>query len=202
LLDEARKAFAASGIKELPLTGDQYGKWLGSADAKVAASIDAKLAYLQRDFGYGSTSSVLAKDAITGNHTTLPGVEGGVETSNGFYNDDLIDNVALPQGYSRMSVVDFHSDRSLLDDDKVVISLKAPSAATGDSKLNPDDEEYRFEFAASQLIQRDQERNPDGGVDPLVVDNGKALLMVNQFTFTLKGDKSYYLGGEGVLLVK
>ena len=194
LLDEARKAFAASGIKQFPLTGDQYDKWLSGVDPKVAASIDAKLQYLQRDFGFDSTRELLGKDAIVGNIAKMArdGVEEG--TVQGFYADGLIDNIELPQGFTRVSMADFNCDGSPMVGDKVSFDVK--NSALGDVGT------YHFEVSYKQLISRDQDRNPNGSAEPLVIDNGKAILLVDRFSFTLLEDRTYNLYGGGILFTK
>jgi hypothetical protein len=210
LKKEARTAFMATGIKQLPLTGDQYEKWLNSVDGKVAASIDAKLDYLQRDFGYNSTCDLLAKDVITGTVSNMEREEMSTSTSSGFCNYDLVNYIKIPQGYSRVSMVEFHTDQMLDNDDKFVITV-VPTTGPVIVEAHEDDypvasppsgTEYRFEAASKQLIERDQNRNPQGGVKPLIIDNGEAMLMINRFSFTLEHDKHYYLGGDGILFTK
>lgn len=214
LLGEARRAFAASGITQLPLTGDQYDKWLDSVDDRVAASIDAKLDYLQRDYGYESTSALLAKDALTGTHDKLTRDGTAAVSSNGFYNGDMITSIKIPQGYSWMSKVDFHSDLSLEDGDKVLISIVPSTGGPADVRAQavggddvqvasaPSVGEYKFELSYNQLVARDMDRNHDSAVEPLVIDNGRALLIVDRFSFTLFEDKTYYLSGDGILFTK
>ena len=207
LQSEAHKAFAASGVKQLPLTGDQYDKWLGSVDPKVAASIDAKLDYLQSDFGYNSTSDLLAKDAITGTHAKQTSEGDEVIASSGYYNEDLINDVTIPQGYSRMYYVSFNEDMTtgeLTDNDDKVIIVISPSHVRGAdvATLPEGNPEYRFEVKVNQFVERDRERNAEGGVEPLIVDNGKELLMFNRFSFSLNQDKTIFLGGEGILFTK
>ncbi len=207
LQNEARKAFAASGIKQLPLTGDQYEKWLDSVEPKVAASIDAKLDYLQRDFGYNSTSDLLAKDAITGTHTKQAREGNDVFASSGYFNEDLINDVTIPQGYSRMYYVSFNEDMTtgeLMDNGDKVNIVISPSHVRGadEATLPGGNPEYRFEVKVSQFVERDRERNADGDVEPLIVDNGKELLMFNRFSFSVNQDKTIFLGGEGILFIK
>ena len=211
LQSEARKAFAASGVKQLPLTGDQYEKWLDSVDTTVAASIDGKLDYLQRDFGYNSTSDLLAKDAITGNLTKQGSLHDGVSFSSGYsgyHNNDLINNVTIPQGYSRMYYVGFNLDKTtgtVMDNGDKVIIVISPSHLRGsadEATLPGGNPEYRFEVKVSQFVERDSERNTEGDVEPLIVDNGKELFMFNQFSFSVNQDKNILIGGEGILFTK
>ena len=211
LLSEARSAFAASGITQLPLSGEQYDKWLKDVDPEVATSIDSKLNYLQDYYGFNSTQDLLAKDVITG--TFIPmGCDHMIEsTSNIFCNDDLINNVEIPVGYSRMSLVNFHSDKMLKDGDIVQIRIVPTTGPVvpEDALENdlpvaspPTDVEYLFEIAAKQLIERDQDRNPQDGVKPLLINDGQALLMINRFSFSFQQNKFYYLSGDGILFTK
>ena len=210
LLGEARKAFAASGINQLPLSGDRYKKWLDSVDPKVAASIDAKLQYLQRDFGFASTRELLAKDAVTGTHDihhAINDVDDEVISSSGYYNEDLINDVSIPQGYSRMYYVSFNEDLTtgeLKDNgDKVLIAISPSRVRGADVATSPEgDPEYRFEIKVSQFIERDKERNTEGEVEPLITENGKAMLIINRFSLTINTDKTIYFGGEGILFTK
>ena len=210
LLGEARKAFADTGIKQLPLTGDQYDLWLKNVDSNVAASIDAKLDYLRMDFGYNSISGLLAKDVITGTYTKMDRDGMTVSTSNGpsnFDNDDLVNNIEIPRGYSRMTLVHFHNDQVLEDGDKVLIKI-APSVSPEGLEDDvpvvspPNEVEYEFAVSYKRFIESSQDRNPNGAVKPIVIDNGQALLMVDRFSFSLHQDKSYYLAGDGLLFTK
>lgn len=207
LLGEAREAFAAAGIKQLPLSGDRYAKWLNSVDPKVAASIDAKLQYLQRDFGFASTRDLLAKDVVTGTFAEQNHPDDEVASSSVYYNEDLIIDVSIPQGYSRMYYVNFNEDMTtgeLKDNgDKVLIAI-SPSRVRGADVATPpgDNPEYRFEVKVSQFIERDKGRNAKGEVEPLITDNGNAVLMFNRFSLTFNSDKTIYLGGEGILFTK
>ncbi|MDY6301675.1 MAG: DUF4153 domain-containing protein [Bacteroidales bacterium] len=192
LLDEAREAFAASGLKQLPLSGEQYEKWLQSVDEKVAKSIDAKLAYLERDYGYDSTLGLLEKDAVVGIFST--GIDQVVEVSESlqYYNrgENLLRNVGIPQGYSHVSaagtvnLVDQQDNRLVLE----VHSWIGKSMST-----------YRFEAKLNQFAERDIERSRHNTVEPLILDNGRAALVVDNYSLTLNGASVVHASISGIL---
>ena len=206
LLGEARKAFAASGITQLPLSGEQYEKWLNEVDPKVAASIDAKLHYLQRDYGYESTAALLAKDADTGNHAVL-NREGELEDSNNSYisysNNNLIMGDSLPRGYSQMYLVDLSAEGVLKDGDRLSIDVRHNQVRGAiDVITDRDPVACQFEIITKKLKEFDSERNPDGVTEPLIIDNGKALLMINQYSVTIVDNKNYSFNGDGIMFTK
>ena len=208
LLDEARKAFSASGITQLPMSGEQYEKWLSEVDPKVAAAIDAKLDYLQMDFGFNSTKELLSKDVVTGNHAMMDRDGEVVETSTGGYNnfnnDCLINDNTVPEGYSHLSFVDFHNDGSLnkTDGNRVLIGVsRSPVRGYLYGVREKDRAEYEFEISVKQLIELDSQRNPEGKVNPLILDNGDAVLMIERYSITIRSDE-YQLNGEGILFTK
>ena len=206
LLDEARDAFIASGIKQLPLTGEQYEKWLKEVEPKVAASIDSKLRYLQNDYGYDTTNELLAKDAETGNHAELNQNGELAETNekySSFYNNSLIKDNSIPQGYSQMSLVEFTSDGVLKDSDRVVLDVRLnPVRGVLDAVVDRAPVVSQFEISIKKLKEFDSDRNPKGIAEPLSVDNGEALLVINQFTMTIENKKDYYINGVGLLFTK
>ena len=207
LLGEAREAFTASGIKQLPLTGEQYEQWLNDTDPKVAASIDAKLNYLQHEYGFDSTQDLLSQSAITGNHSKLNRdgeVVAASDSHYNFYNNHLITNSAIPQGYSQMTFVEFSDEGPLTDDNLVSIDLRY-SPVPGDQDRIVEERypvAHKFELSVKSLIELDSERNPQGVTKPLVIDNGKALLMIQRYSLTIEKDSDYYISGEGILFTK
>ena len=209
LLGEARKAFVASGITQLPISGEQYEKWLEDVDPKVAASIDSKLDYLQMEFGYKSTNDLLAKDAVTGNHAKLNRDGDVLETSTGgpsiFNNNWLVVGNTVPEGYSQMSLVDFYNEGPMKKSDGNRIIFKVSrSSVRGyfDGAEEQPQVEYQFEISAKQLIELDSQRNPEGVAEPLVIDNGEALLMISNYSFRIEDNKEYHINGEGILFTK
>ena len=88
--------------------------------------------------------------------------------------------------------------------DKVIIVI-SPSHLRGsadEATLPGGNPEYRFEVKVSQFVERDSERNTEGDVEPLIVDNGKELFMFNQFSFSVNQDKNILIGGQGILFTK
>ena len=197
LLDEVRKAFTASGLQQLPLTGKQYDSWLKSAEKTVAKSIDAKLHYLQTDFGYDSTLGVVGKDAIVGTmeRNELPG--GIVEKVKGndlhYYNskDNLLTRVSVPQGYSHMESVD---DAVLVEQQGNRLVFEVISVAYG--------EKYRFEASLNQFAERDVDRNHHESVEPLILDNGNVVFVVDYFSMSVHDNSVVYPSMSGILFTK
>ena len=197
LLNEAREAFTASGIKQLPLNGTQYENWLKSVDGEVARSIDAKLHYLQRDYGYDSTLGLVGKDAIVGTLDKKHGIaeEGGTGSDLQYYNNknSLLASVALPQGYSHMENVD---DVVLVEQRGNLLVLDVISRAVDEVK------KYRFEVTVNQFAERDADRNHKERVDPLILDNGNAALVVDYFSLSIHNDSVVYPSISGILFTK
>ncbi len=193
LKKEALTAFTASGIKQLPLTGEQYEQWLKRADSKVARSIDSKLHYLFTDYGYRSIKDLLAKDVITGRFSSLDEQSDIVENNTHTYaNDDLILDVPVPQGYSSMSMV-YLGDEDIvkIDGDKVLFHVTDCKSV-----------EHHFELDVKQLAANDRDKNPNGVDGHMVVDNGEALLMIDDFNVTVYGTGTKYFSISGILFTK
>lgn len=193
LLGEARQAFTASGIRQFPLTGEQYEQWLKTADQQVARSIDAKLDYLYSDYGFNAVSTLLAKDAITGRRSTFNENGDIVYTHyDSYINDGLIQNVPVPQGYVAMTMVSV-SDNDIvkINGDKLQFRVKSGK-----------DEEHLFEIDLKLLARYDNDRNPDGCDEPLVIDNGKALMLINEFNVGMVGTNVNYLSFSGILFTR
>ncbi len=193
LLGEARQAFTASGIRQFPLTGEQYEQWLKTADQQVARSIDAKLDYLYSDYGFNAVSTLLAKDAITGRRSTFNENGDIVYTHyDSYINDGLIQNVPVPQGYAAMAMVSV-SDNDIvkINGDKLQFRVKGGK-----------DEEHLFEIDLKLLARYDNDRNPDGCDEPLVIDNGEALMLINEFNVSMVGTSANYLSFSGILFTR
>lgn len=199
LLKEARAAFSASGITQLPLTGEQYEQWLNSTSPTVAKAIDSKLYYLQTDFGYNTTKGLIAMDAETGNLA----INGYEEKNVSSYNNFLINENTVPQGYSQMSLEDLSCEGYLKDGDDVVIEIRhnhVRGAVDGVQQRDP--VTHQFKISSKRLIELDSDRNPDGNVEPLVIDNGKELLMIHQYNLNIENNKKYYLSAMGIMFTK
>lgn len=203
LQDEVREAFMASGYKQLPLNGTQYDNWLKSADKRVAKSIDAKLHYLQLDYGYDSTLGLVGKDAIIGTIGTLDRKEAqgdGADSAPGhdlhYYNtkDYLMARMSIPQGYTHMESVD----------DIVPLDQPGGNLFVFDviSTAGGDVQKYRFEVSINQFAKRDQERNHSENVEPLILENGNAAFVVSYFSLTLHDNRVIYPSVSGILFTK
>ena len=199
LQDEAREAFASSGIKQLPLPGEQYDNWLKTTDETVAKSIDAKLYYLQVFYGYDSTLGLVGSDAILGTMERIAEQKDINATVAGneqrFYNHEsnLLAHVTVPQGYTHMENVDVVM---LVDQQGNDLVLEVTSGS--------DDEEmtYRFEVTLNQLVKRDHDRNHGKRVEPLILDNGSAALVVDYFSLTVNDNTVSDHSFSGILFTK
>ena len=200
LQDEVREAFMASGYKQLPLNGTQYDNWLKSADKRVAKSIDAKLHYLQLDYGYDSTLGLVGKDAIIGTLDRKEAQGDGADSAPGqdlhYYNtkDYLMARMNIPQGYTHMESVD----------DIVPLDQPGGNLFVFDviSTADGDVQKYRFEVSINQFAKRDQERNHSENVEPLILENGNAAFVVSYFSLTLHDNRVIYPSVSGILFTK
>ena len=196
---EVREAFASSGVKKLPLTGTQYEKWLKTADEKLVRSVDSKLFYLQTDYGYESTNALVEDDAIVGSMDRIQVDRDNNITQEGhdmhFYNHEgnLMTHVEVPQGYTHMECVD---NVMLVDEQGNQLVFEASII------LNDEEKKYRFEASLNQFVKRDHDRNNDERVEPLILDNGTAALVVDYFTLTIHNNTLDYYSVSGILFTK
>ena len=196
---EVREAFASSGVKKLPLTGTQYEKWLKTADEKLVRSVDSKLFYLQTDYGYESTNALVEDDAIVGSMDRIQVDRENNITQDGhdmhFYNHEgnLMTHVEVPQGYTHMECVD---NVMLVDEQGNQLVFEASII------LNDEEKKYRFETSLNQFVKRDHDRNNDERVEPLILDNGTAALVVDYFTLTIHNNTLDYYSVSGILFTK
>ena len=198
LQDEVREAFASSGLKQLPLSGDQYDNWLKTADEKVTKSIDAKLHYLQIDYGYDSTLDLVGKDAIVGTiemHAREV-IEAEVDGHDLYYynnKDHLMARMSVPQGYTHMESID---DIVLVEQqgNRLVFDVV--------SKADHEASRYRFEVALNQFVERDFDRNQGNSVEPLILDNGSAAFVVSYFSLSVHDNIVTYPNVSGILFTK
>lgn len=190
LKKEARMAFNASGLRQFPLSGEQYDQWLKGADPKVAAAIDSKLHYLNRDYGYRAIDDLVAKNVIVGRYASLDEDGNIVEEMHDTYsNYDLIEGVPVPQGYSSMTMVTGADDNVVkVDGDKMWMKFNDGNQV-----------EHQFEIDIKRLAEFDEGKNPDGA---LVFENGKAMLMINDFHITVFSSGANYLSCSGILFTK
>ena len=191
LKNEARNAFTASGLTQFPLSSDQYEKWLASVDSKTAASIDSKLDYLQDFYRYDSIEDLIGKDAVVGR------VSEKAEESEGSYehysNWSMISRANIPDGYRQMTWIGNERDESTkIDGDIITIVIETE-----------DGEERSFDLSVKALISLDEEKWKDQKPDPLILDNGEALFMVNRYSLSINPDKTVdFLNIEGLLLTR
>ncbi len=196
---EVREAFASSGVKKLPLTGTQYEKWLKTADEKLVRSVDSKLFYLQTDYGYESTNALVEDDAIVGSMDRIQ-----VDRDNNiiveghdmrFYNheDNLMTHVKVPQGYTHMECVD---NVMFVDQQDNQLIFEASISLNGEEK------NYRFEASLNQFVKRDHDRNNGELVEPLILDNGSAALVVDYFTLSIHDNTVVNPSVSGILFTK
>ncbi|MBR5725860.1 MAG: DUF4153 domain-containing protein [Muribaculaceae bacterium] len=192
LLKEARNAFNAANIRQFPLTGEQYEQWLKSADPKIAKSIDSKLHYLYTDYGFTAISELMAKDVITGRYSSLD-EEGNVisDTQDTYSNYDMLKNVAVPC-YNRMTFVRC-DDNNILKKEGNKMWLKVNDG---------NQVEHQFILDIKQLTECDADRNSDTDVQPLMLDNGESVLLINDFYITVNSKGSDYLNLSGILFTK
>lgn len=197
LQDEAREAFAASGIKQLPLSGEQYDNWLKTTDEKVAKSIDAKLHYLQIDYGYDSTQDLVGQDAIVGTMDMIRVQDDSVAPTQEqhYYNqkDYLMARMRVPQGYTHMESI---NDIILVEQQGNRLVFDVVSKADDEVK------KYRFQVALNQFVERDMERNHHNTVEPLILDNGNAAFVVSYFSMSVRNKDVAYPSVSGILFTK
>ena len=200
LKKEISNAFTSTGIKQLPLSGEQYEQWLKTADPKVPAAMDSKLDYLRSDFGFETISDLIAKDAVLGNLQTKDGVVVTGENV-AYSNDHLIDCVEVPQGYSKMTKVYFCASDLVVKDNHVTVDVS-----------DMEEVEHKFDldlkaFAAHdgyKIVRPEREAGSEKNAnnDPFIIDNGKELLMIDEFYVSRNKDATFYINMEGILFTK
>ena len=192
LLKEARNAFTSSGITNFPLTADEYDQWLKTADPKVAKAIDSKLEYLNHDFGFESVRPLLDKDVIIGRSSLYEEADGRSVTVVEYGNEELIKNVAVPQGYSVMNWVNEYFDDCKMKDGKLLIEFDEGEMSN----------KYNFEIEMKLLAKCDKSRNFFGNTEPLIIDNGNALLMIDEYYLSRRRDGTSFFRCSGILFTK
>ena len=197
LLGEVSQALTASGVKQLPLTGAQYDRWLHTADAKVARMVDDKLYYLQRDYGYDCTLGLVDKDAILGkaDHQGEDPESEAILTQRYENNSEfLMMRAPIPRGYACMTDV---SDVILAEQqgNRIVLDVQARGA---DEAVT----HHRFGLSINELAERDIERNHREKVSPLILDNGEAAFVVDSYSITLNNGHVTYSYFSGILFSK
>ena len=192
LKKETRNAFTAAGFTQLPLSADQYDAWSQKVDNKTAAAIDSKLDYLQDYYHYDKIKDLVDKDVVLGR------IAKDDEKSKGnayeyYSNWKLIQQMDIPTGYRQMEWVEMGDE--CLDDIKgdLMTIILVPK----------DGQEQRFELSMKTLIALDQERWDEKDPNPLVLQNGESLFVVNHFTLSINDKKDIScLNLDGLLFTK
>lgn len=103
-------------------------------------------------------------------------------------------NVAIPHGYTHVCAVqgvDFVKQNG----NRMVLDVHAWITATVTT--------YRFEAMLNQFVERDIERNHHNSVEPLILDNGDVVLIVDNFSLTLSQQGTVtYASISGILFTK
>ena len=135
---------------------------------------------------------LLEKDAVVGIFST--GIDQVVEVSESlqYYNrgENLLRNVGIPQGYSHVSAA---GTVNLVDQQDNCLVLEV-HAWIGKSMST-----YRFEAKLNQFAERDIERSRHNTVEPLILDNGSAALVVDNYSLTLNGASVVHASISGIL---
>ncbi len=197
LLNEARAAFMASGLKSLPLSDEQYKRWADEADPDVAASIDSKLHYLTTYYSPESIYSVVKSAAFVGSysHHLAPEEDVYIDKVISYGNSHMITNMTMPQGYSRMTLLREMSEGAEIDEDKILLVLNDGEHS----------EEYRFFIDVEMFKKFDEEGTYQPG-ETLAVKNDRALLVFDYFRLWGVAGQHDYAGwdfeGKGILFTK
>ena len=102
-------------------------------------------------------------------------------------------NVLIPDGYARMNAI---QGVELVEQRGNSLVLDV-NAWIGDEVTT-----YRFETTLNQFVERDVERNHNRRVEPLLLDNGNAVLVVDHFSLTLHDRTVSYANISGILFTK
>ena len=198
LLNEARAAFNTSGLTRLPLSDEQYKRWADKADPEVAAAIDSKLYYLQSDFGQESINSLVNDNGSVGCYMSYSDDikdDGYKEKGILYTNSHLITGVAMPQGYSRMTLLRDMTENFEVEGEKVILKLKD----------NNGPEVYQFVIDMKLFKKFDGNGTYQPG-EPLTVKNDSAMLMFDYFRLWTSSrhirDDEWEFGWDGILFTK
>ena len=197
LLNEAQAAFTASGFTKLPLSDEQYKRWADKADPEVAAAIDSKLYYLQSDFGQESINSLVNDNGSVGCYMSYndDSDDGYKEKGILYTNSHLITDMAMPQGYSRMTLLRDMTENFEIEGEKVILKLKD----------NNGPEVYHFVIDMKLFKKYDENGTYQPG-EPLTVKNDSAMLMFDYFRLWTSSrhirDDEWEFGWDGILFTK
>ena len=197
LLNEAQAAFTASGFTKLPLSDEQYKRWADKADPDVVAAIDSKLYYLQSDFGYESINSLVNDNGSVGCYMSYndDSDDGYKEKGILYTNSHLITGMAMPQGYSRMTLLRDMTENFEIEGEKVILKLRD----------NNGPEVYQFVIDMKLFKKFDENGTYQPG-EPLTVKNDSAMLMFDYFRLWTSSrhirDDEWEFGWDGILFTK
>lgn len=190
LKKEVKGLLLSSGVNDIPVSGGAYEQWLKTADPKVAAAVDSKLDYLRGDYGFETISDLVGKDAILGKLSSSDDTVVMAE-SGSYHSDYLIHYVTMPQGYAKMTKVNFAESDLVFDkDDRLTVKIS--------DRVGTD---YAFIFDKKDFAARDLDRNSEGQAEPFVVNNGKELLVIDEYHLSYK-DGTCYLSLSGILFTR
>lgn len=197
LLNEAQAAFMASGFTKLPLSDEQYKHWADKADPDVVAAIDSKLYYLHSDFGQESINSLVNDNGSVGCYMSYnnDSDDGYKEKVILYTNSHLITDMAMPQGYSRMTLLRDMTENFEIEGEKVILKLRD----------NNGPEVYQFVIDMKLFKRFDGNGTYQPG-EPLTVKNDSAMLMFDYFRLWTSSrhirDDEWEFGWDGILFTK
>ena len=193
LKGEARRSFAAAGFSQIPLNADQYEAWSKKVDSKTAAAIDSKLDYLQDFYSYDKVQDLVDKDVVLGRISKMDDENSNSNGYEYYSNWKMIHRMDIPTGYGQLEWIEMGDD--CLEDvkgDLMTIVLKPENG-----------KEQTFKLSMKELIARDLEKWGDKKPDPLVMQNGESLFVVNHFTLSIDDKKEVScLNLDGLLMTK
>jgi len=193
LKKEVRTAFTASGLTRFPLSGAQYANWLETVDHKTAASIDGKLDYIQDFYRFNDITDLVAKDVVLGRIAKMDETKSESNGYEYYSNWRMIQQMDIPSQYRKMEWVEMGAD-CLVDvkDDLMTIDIKPKNG-----------KEQMFELSVRALIALDEKKWEKEIPGPLVMQNDKALFVVNHFTLSINEKKTVdFVNLDGMLFTK
>ena len=204
LKSEARTAFSSVGFAHLPLTSEQYDKWLKSVDSNKAYSIDDKLAYLKDMYGYHAMSDVISEDAHIGRYASEVRLATDTDTEidvvrdidyRSYMNTDLIQGVPILRGFERIAWIDDPSCVYEELDNQVVLNLRDKSSGT----------EYRVPVRYDELEALDDGSEKESPKNQFLSIDGNAVFVFDEFHYAVSNDgltKEITLTYSGLLFMK
>ena len=200
LLTQVGETAARSGITRMPMTVKQYDEWLQSLDDDVAKMMDSKLYYLLSNYGVKSIAGIVEDEVNVGlvchydriQEAVVDEAPQSVEYRS--YDRLLFNNVEIPRGFTHMERV--QGDEIIkMEDGKV--TFDAYVINDGNALA---DTPFRFEVSIKEFADRADDRQSDAPVKPLVVNNGREVLIVDNFYISLLPDTCLSIDVAGLLL--